>query len=316
MSQPSLEDRTNTRVLDFLHTYLSHSPMYRNDVIGLWQTYRSLGLPNAHFVKELTSGKSETFAQRLWEMLLGRHLSAQGYDLTSPDHGPDFRFERQGLVIWVEAISPSPRGLPDHWMRFPEPGKFEANDTPHEQILLRWTAAFKEKSEKLIGYRRDGIVSENDAYVIAINGGQLGALTLEHGISRLPYAVETVFPVGPLAFRIDPDTSKISDPRVSTRFAIKNANGAAVPLTPFVDLVFSGVSAVMGYSGDRSPDPNIPLYVAHNPLARIQVPRGALGSAAQDWWAVPVGSDGEEMDLLHEDGEQSLATRKTIHVPG
>ena len=42
---------------------------------------------------------------------------------------------------------------------------------------------------------------------------------------------------------------------------------------------------------------------------------GAIaGSAVQDWWAVPVGSGGEEMDLLHEDGEQPLTTRKTVHV--
>ncbi|MGY4505786.1 hypothetical protein ACVWYH_009743 [Bradyrhizobium sp. GM24.11] len=315
MTRPSPEDRANTQVLDFLHTYLSHSPMRRDDVIGLWQSYRGLGLPNAHFVKEFTCGKPDTFAQRLWEMLLGRHLSAQGYTLTSPDHGPDFRFVHQGLVVWVEAVSPSPRGLPDHWMRWPEPGKVEANDTPHEQILLRWTAAFKEKATKLIGYRRDGIVREGDAYVIAISGAQLGALTLEHGVSQLPYAVETVFPVGPIQFSVDITTSKISDPRVSTRFGIKNANGAPVPLTPFVDPAFSGVSAVMGYSGDRSRDPNIPLYVAHNPFAQVRVPRSWLGSAAQDWWAEPVGAAGEEMDLMHEEGKHAPDQREKTHVP-
>jgi type I restriction enzyme S subunit len=64
---------------------------------------------------------------------------------------------------------------------------------PHEQMLLRWTSAIKEKWEKLIGSQdgtfkgwvEKGIVVPEDAYVIAVNGRQLrGAFPALTGISQ------------------------------------------------------------------------------------------------------------------------------------
>jgi hypothetical protein len=69
-------------------------------------------------------------------------------------------------------------------------------------VLLRWTAAFKEKWQKLQEHQRKGIVGPDDAYVIAISGvqlGSIGSISMDYGISGLPLAVETVFPVGPLS---------------------------------------------------------------------------------------------------------------------
>ena len=37
--------------------------------------------------------------------------------------------------------------------------EFRTGDVPHEQILLRWTAAFKEKANKLAQYQAAGIVN-------------------------------------------------------------------------------------------------------------------------------------------------------------
>ena len=99
---------------------------------------------------------------------------------------------------------------------------------PHDEVLLRWTAAFKEKWQKLQDYQRKGIVGPEDAYVIAISGVQLGAIPIDHGISRLPLAVETVFPVGPLAVILNTETHRIEGSRVSERFLIRNSNNAAV----------------------------------------------------------------------------------------
>lgn len=38
------------------------------------------------------------------------------------DAGPDFRFERDGVTVSVEAIAPEPRSLPDHWLPGSPPG--------------------------------------------------------------------------------------------------------------------------------------------------------------------------------------------------
>jgi len=80
-------------VTDFLRREFASAPQYRDLLIGLWEDFRSLGLAKYDFVVEFTSGKKERFFQRLWEMLLARHLASQGYTVTSARTGPDFRFE-------------------------------------------------------------------------------------------------------------------------------------------------------------------------------------------------------------------------------
>ena len=78
------------------------------------------------------------------------------------------------------------------------------------------------------GLPAQGLRWASDAYVIAISGVQLGAIPMDHGISRLPLAVETVFPVGPLAVILNTETRRIEGSRVSERFLIRNANKAPV----------------------------------------------------------------------------------------
>ena len=108
---------------------------------------------------------------------------------------------------------------------------------------------------------------------------------------------ETVFPIGPLAIPVDRKTGKIGQAVTSERFSIRNANGSPVPTTPFVEAKYASVSAVLAYSCDRSPNPSLPVYVVHNPFARVPVPFGVLGCDAEEWYAEPVGTAGFEMDL-------------------
>jgi type I restriction enzyme S subunit len=281
--------RMDQKVTEFFATRFAGSPHFLAEVIELWKHYLALKLPNRHFVEELTSGSGERFSQRLWEMLLARHLDAQGHQLSAPVHGPDFRFKHLGRVIWVEAVSPEPRGLPLDWMEPPVPNGGKVGTVPHKEIVLRWTAAFKEKWNKLNRYRRKGIVCEDDAYVIAIHGGQLGVMPLDHGISSLPLAVETVFPVGPLRVPIDPKTGRPGKWETSPRFSVKNANGSPVPTTPFVDPTYESVSAILAYSKDRSSNPSLPAYVVHNPYARVTFPLAFSGETAKSGTPIQLG---------------------------
>src|SRR5258707_15491185 len=130
-------------------------------------------------------------------------------------------------------------------MERPKPdGEIRFGEVPHNEVLLRWTSAIKAKSHKLKEYRAKGIVGPNDSYVIAVNGCQLGAFPLQHGVSRFPYAVEAVYAAGPIGIPIDKETGKIGDAFVSIRPAIQNAKGAAVPTALFVDQDYAGISAI------------------------------------------------------------------------
>jgi hypothetical protein len=297
MQTEAISKEWDSQVLTFLDREYSTAPNFKASLARLWQKYLLLGLPNAHFVSEFTGGKKECVFQRSWEMMVARHLDAQGHSLTTVDQGPDFRFVQKGLTVWVEAISPEPKGLPAHWMEGPKANEVKVGDFPHNEILLRWTAAFKEKWEKLGKYREAGIVGEKDAYVIAINGCQLGALPLHHGISRYPFAVEAVYCVGPVAVPIDKATGRIGKGFVTIRSSIRNANNAPVPTSPFVDPAYSGVSGIIACTMDRSDDAILPVDVIHNHFASVPVPNGILGSTGDEWVTEAVGTAGDEIIL-------------------
>jgi hypothetical protein len=298
----------NAQVLAFLHKQYPDAPNYKASLVALWEKYQVLGLPNAHFVSEFTSGKKSAVFQRAWEMMLARHLDAQGHHLTTADEGPDFRFEHNGLVVWVEAVSPEPMGVPGHWMESPKPGEFKVGEVPHKEVLLRWTAAIKAKWDKLNAYRTKNIVGPNDAYVIAVNGCQLGAFALQHGVSRYPYAVEAVYALGPVAIPVNEDTGQFGQPFVTVQPAIQNAKGAPVATSLFLDQTYAGISAIIACSLDRSDDPDLPVDVVHNYFSRIPVPRRILGNGGEEWIAEPDGDDGITLRQLEEkDGSSSTA---------
>ena len=108
--------RMDKRVGSFLTVHLAHAPLLQAELVELWSTFRDLGLPNDDFVAEFTNGNSASLAQRMWEMLLARHLHLLGHKLTCPDGGPDFRFDLDGKTVWVEAVAPEPKGLPAEWL--------------------------------------------------------------------------------------------------------------------------------------------------------------------------------------------------------
>jgi hypothetical protein len=301
--------RWDKQVRSFLDTQYANAPHYKASLIALWKKFIELELTTAHFVSEFTCGKQEVMFQRAWEMMLARHLDAQGYRITTSDEGPDFRIEHDGQVVWVEAISPEPIGLPEHYMERPKPdGEIRVGEVPHNEVLLRWTSAIKEKSDKLKEYRAKGIVGLNDSYVIAVNGCQLGVFPLQHGVSRFPYAVEAVYAAGPIGIPIDKETGKVGDAFVSIRPAIQNAKGAAVSTALFVDKDYAGVSAIVACSIDRSEEPTLPLDIVHNHFASAPVPHGMLGSEGDEWITELDGNGG--INVLKR--ETSLPPSTTI----
>jgi len=264
-------------------------------VRNLWTDYCQIEVDDRdHVVSQLINDDDEQFWQRLWELQLGSHLLRLGHKPCSPKTGPDFRFEVDGLTVWIEAISPGPRGIPAAWLQFPSGGRGTTYDTPNSEMLLRWTSAFRNKRGKFESYTAQKITAPDEACVIAVNGGQLsGFWQIPHGVSQMPWCVEVVFPVGPLQaefFRGFDDTrwSHVE------RHGVPNKNGAEVELYPFITPECSGISALVSCVVGCSPDLSLPLYVAHNPLADVPLPLGVLGDAAEEWQAVPLeGLPGE-----------------------
>jgi hypothetical protein len=74
-----------------------------------------------HFLAELKAGDDGKFWSAIWEAMLYRHLKACGFNLrnktaASGQIGPDFGFDHDGRTIWIEAVVPSPEGIPAEWL--------------------------------------------------------------------------------------------------------------------------------------------------------------------------------------------------------
>lgn len=267
-------------------------------VQALWGDYLKLDVADFdHFVSQLTNGDDEQFSQRVWELQFGSHLFRLGYDVKSAKRGPDFRFEVGGLNVWVEATSPAPRGIPKEWFSFPSEGAGTSYDTPNKEMLLRWTAAFRQKMKKFDDYARSGITAAGDACVIAVNGSQLSGFFQDNfGELQLPWAVEVVFPVGTIRAVFTVGQDDVTMER-ELRYEITKPNGSPVSLHPFITPECSGISALISCTTSYSPDMRLPLCIAHNPLAAVPIPLGLFGEAAEEWQAVPVGGVVGEFSL-------------------
>jgi hypothetical protein len=221
---------------------------------------------------------------------LANELTKAGVRLRHIDEGPDFFIENGKNKIWIEVITPKPEGVPPEWVNQPESGTW---GFPHEAILLRWTGAIKDKAEKLLGnpdrnirgYIPKGIVAENDAYVIAINGRLLRgkAFPQLEGISQFPFAVESTFCVGPFAFNIDRRTLHTTGSGHQHRPLIPKLNGAQIPTDTFLDPRFAAISAIWAVDIDENLllDRSRPMIVVHNPSANNPIVEGFLPAYAE-----------------------------------
>lgn len=283
-------------------------PDIRERLLNAIDDFLRRGLADTQFVNRLCSSSEAEFSQRLTEVLFAHELIRVGEAPKSSRKGPDFLLEKPSARIWIEATCPEPKGVPADWFRVPTTSGSVVS-FPHEEMLLRWTAAIKEKAEKLIGGPRDagylakGVVGEKDAYVIAINARRLrGVFPTPEGISRFPFAVEAVFPVGPIQVVIDRDSGKVVSQAHQRRFHIIRSRGEPVPTFTFLDPTFKQISAIWAADFDEESfiRSDRSVLVIHNPQASNPIPRMLLPAQAE-YIASPVGND--ELELAPMPGK-------------
>lgn len=284
------------RLQDFLYR------RFQNDVApphfsGLLRDYIASGLAPPHLEQEILTRDDGKLWSYLWEAMLFRHLSSLGFQFRqgqvrkSGQLGPDFGIISEERTIWIEAIVAAPEGLPEEWLDPQKIRQGRARRVPLDEMLLRWTAAIKEKISKFKRYRERAIVAAHDCAVIAVNSCRLSDfVTDDHGVSQLPFAVEAVFPVGPLGIPISKDGKLDGWPTRIPRFSVKNANQSDVPTDCFLNPENSFISAVLGSNRNHLLDGNSRITVVHNPLAENPLPTTILG-ATKEFVAEPEGSD-------------------------
>lgn len=272
---------------------------YREELIRLCEQFVQSGFADKKFIKELTSGNNGKLWSCISEALIFNKLIDKEFAVRpNKGRGPDFLILNGNKTVWIEVICPNPNDIPESWLNF-ETG---VTDFPHEQILLRWTAAIKEKAEKLIGkengepsgYLYTGIVEANDSYVIAVNGCQLrnGPFSTLTGISQFPFAAEAVFPIGPIQIKISKDSMEITDQGHQNRPFIINKNNSEVPAYTFLDSRYSHISAIwaVDLNGGSVIGNTESMSIIHNPNAVNPIPLDFLPSDSE-YASKPYGQD-------------------------
>ena len=172
-------------------------------MLALWQQHLEMDLAHEHFVTELTKGADGPFYQRVWEMMIGSHMLACGFDITCPDKDgrPDFRCVKDGQVTWIEATcitagQDAALAPEADWI-------CSSGYVPYDNISLRWTNALTAKIKQAEKHRVAGVISAKDSYVVAVNGGLIATANYGLGASQFPSVVEITMAVGPLKFSFD-----------------------------------------------------------------------------------------------------------------
>lgn len=216
-----------------------------------------------HFLTEV----KKNFHQRTWEMYLACALIANGVRISSSNKGPDIKISQGNQTIWIECIAPASGSGPD---RVPDVQTEGLHSVPEDEMVLRLSAALKEKFTKYQEYLRKGIVAPNDIFIIAINRGNF-----DFPDTDAPLIFKCLFSLGHLTLSMDFSPEKgetIGTPysHYSQRIKLIKKQGGSVPMNFFGDTTHAGISAVIyskefvlrhpGCLGDD-------CILVHNPLA-------------------------------------------------
>lgn len=243
---------------------------------NLWHTFLPFADPDFKY------RFSTDFHSRFWEMYLACTLIEMGFDLIprKTTYGPDIQIRLDNRRLWIEATAPGAGTGKDAVPGYPGPSEsVEWMIIPEEQIILRLTNSFDTKCKEYEKYVSSGLVSSDDACVIAVNG-----FDIPHVLDNeeIPCMVKSVFGIGDLAVSLDMKNMQPVGQRYLPRKHIQKKSGSTVLTTRFPPFV-SGIL----YSDAGPLTPPIPLgsefVFIHNPRATQELGKGWICEGRSFW---------------------------------
>ena len=257
-------DRAYSNIREASNEYLKRA---RTHCEQLWAVFEPYADPE--FLVEIRSN----FDARYWEMYLAAYLIEAGYKIRCPKPGPDVGIEVNNKKIWFEATSPT-RGNPNAPDYVPELLQGQAQDVPEEKLILRYLNSISEKYErKRAVWLKKGVISEEDAFVIALNPHGLG---FEHVDSDPPRILQAAFTVGPMYIVLDRETLAQVGGGYHFRDNIRKASGVGVDSGVFQREEYSGLSGLLCSRVDAANHPaalGTDFQLVPNPHAKVPLPK-------------------------------------------
>lgn len=254
------DNENNPKTVVLLHKFLERLDKYRKS-----------GLADRNFEQAINGKDKFQFLQRIFEVNLYHYLIGQGFKPTSKSKGPDFRIEHKGKVIWIEATSPKPIGVPNTFLEPPKHGEVRCGHLPEKEILLRITGKISDKKTIVDGYISEGIVHNEDAVILAVDCAQLGVCS-DLSPNGFPPFVNAVYPVGHFAVTMDLNSGDVVRKDYQERRTILNKNNSPIDTDVFMKSDYKIISAVLGgRSGIQGFDE---ISLVHNYMAVEKIPAG------------------------------------------
>ena len=232
---------------------------------SLWVKYEHFA--DSNFVEEF----KRHFVERSWELSLGATLLNRRLVLNKHnDEGPDFEVLNPivgSRIAWIEAVVATKGDGPD---RVPDRVHEVVRPVPVDEMQLRLSASLDAKFKKYQSYIEDGIVDENDPYVIAIDRSSLDSVD-----PMMPMILKVLFGIGDLTlnFSLGGDSKDKNNSWSAKHFVRKN-NGKDISMLFFENENHTGISAVIYSMRGILNCPRIPeemgedLVIVHNHKAK------------------------------------------------
>lgn len=211
---------------------------------------------------------SHAFHQKYWEMSVGvacleRNADVVPYIRRRKD-GPDHLLSQDGRKCWIECIAPGPGSGPDRVID--HAADSQVREVQEEGVRLRQTHAIREKILQYQSWVRDGVIDENDRFVIALNDRCVPDSNCD---VMPPRIVRSLFGIGTFAVDFNMRDHSTSEPYLTQQSSTLKQNASVVSFRGFLDDSLSSVSSVI-YSNENAWNPagftHLPNFRARHPL--------------------------------------------------
>ncbi|MCD6450006.1 MAG: hypothetical protein J7L34_05825 [Thermotogaceae bacterium] len=210
------------------------------------------------------------FYQRWWEMYVTIglcHLDLPVLTFSKDDH-PDVLLDFGDTKVWVEAVAPKVGTESD---AVPKPIINGAAGVPMRECLLRLTQAITSKRKALNSYLQRGVVSEIDAFIIAVSSGALNQFG-----PFLDWPQPVMLRVLAGASYLVVPLNKSSEPYSERQWKIYRDSGSPVNQGLFYSDKFNSVAGVLYCNQDplnapMAPEKSFEFFL--NPRGKVKLPK-------------------------------------------
>lgn len=235
----------------------------------LWEDFAPFA--DKQFLDEIETN----LKSRFWEMYLGCSFLYNDFNLELPSHkgGPDLKINYNNTNLWVEAVTPQ-KGVGNDKLKKPPNGKVVK--VSQDKMILRIQNSIDEKKRKYSNWIDKNIVSENEPFILAINGSELPFARTER---EMPLILRAISQFGNQYLTFSKENFEIIDQGYHYEDSVTKTSGTIINKNIIENVDYNFISAFLYSCVDplnRPENMGDDYILIHNPLAVNKLPIGFL----------------------------------------